>query len=215
LEQYVINANVRSGAGHAAPRALRRSGRTPGILYGPETAPILLSVDAKELQLCMKKKASHPLLTLQIAGDSGASRAVMVKELQLHPVSRSPLHVDFYEVAMGRRIRVKVPVEVAGKPRGVEQGGMLQIVRRELEVSCLPKDIPECIRIDVTDLGLGDSIHVEDLTLASGIDIPHEVNFTVLSILSPKSAAGPETAEGAEEAAVAAKGEPAAEKAKA
>lgn len=199
MEQYTINANVRTGKGHAAPRAMRRTGRTPGILYGPETAPILLSVDTKELQHSLKKKARHPLLTLQIEGDSlPAGRQVMVKELQVHPVSRNPLHVDFYEVAMGRRLRVKVPLEVTGKAQGVEMGGMLQIIRRELEVLCLPTNIPECIRIDVSELGVGDSVHVEDLTLDSGIEIPHEVNFTVLSILITKSATGPESAEAGE-----------------
>jgi large subunit ribosomal protein L25 len=166
-----------------------------------------LSVDAKELQLSLQQRARHPLLTLQIDGDDRATRPVMLKEVQLHPLSRMPLHVDFYEVSMERKIRVKVPVEVAGKAQGVEMGGMLQIIRRELEVLCLPKDVPESIRIDVSQLGIAESIHVEDLALDGTIEIPHETNFTVLTVLSPKAAAGPEGAEAAEAAAAEEKGE--------
>jgi large subunit ribosomal protein L25 len=110
----------------------------------------------------------------------------MIKELQTDPVSRSLIHVDFYEISMDRKIRVMVPVTTTGTSEGVELGGTLQIVRRELEVLCLPGEIPESIEIDITGLGMGDSIHVQEIPTTGNIEIDAEVNFTVLTILSPK-----------------------------
>jgi large subunit ribosomal protein L25 len=111
------------------------------------------------------------------------------------------LHLDFYEVTMDQKIKVMVPVVTTGKSVGVEMGGMLQIIRRELEVFCLPDRIPENITIDITDLDIGDSVHVEAVQLEGDIEIPSEVNFTILTILSTK-AEEEEVEEGEEEEAM-------------
>ena len=110
----------------------------------------------------------------------------MIKELQTTPVSRDYLHIDFYEVAMDRKIRVNVPVIPLGNAKGVEEGGILQVVRRDLEVLCLPTNIPEAFEIDISDLEIGDSIHVEDIPHDEDVEIPTEVNFTVITVSSPK-----------------------------
>lgn len=110
----------------------------------------------------------------------------MVKELQTHPLSGHFIHIDFYEIDMKRQINVMVPIITKGHPVGVENGGMLNIVRRELELLCLPGDIPEAIEIDVTDLDIGDSIHIEDIPLGENIEISADVNFTVVTVLTPK-----------------------------
>jgi len=104
----------------------------------------------------------------------------------LDPVSRNFLHVDFYEITMDRKIRVKVPVITKGKSKGVEIGGILQIIRRELEVQCLPLDVPESIEVDIMDLDMGDSIHVSDIPRQSEIEFLDDENFTVVTIVSPK-----------------------------
>jgi large subunit ribosomal protein L25 len=101
-------------------------------------------------------------------------------------VTGSPLHIDFYEIDMARKISVKVPVTTTGKSVGVERGGLLQIIRRELEVYCLPGNIPEMITIDITDLEIGASVHVQDIEPEGDVEIPTEVNFTVLTVISPK-----------------------------
>jgi large subunit ribosomal protein L25 len=132
-------------------------------------------------------------LKLEIEGDA-KGRNVMIKELQRHPVSQNLLHLDLYEVSMDQKIKVMVPVTTTGKSVGVEMGGMLQIIRRELEVLCLPDQIPENITIDITDLDVGDSFHVEDLQLDENIEVPAEVNFTILTILSTKVEAAEEAA---------------------
>jgi large subunit ribosomal protein L25 len=147
-------------------------------------------------------------LFVNLAIDGLGEHKALLKELQRHPVGGQYLHADFYEVAMDRKIRVRVPVTTRGKAQGVEMGGMLQIIRRELEVLCLPDDIPENIEIDITELDMGESVHVEDIPLEGDVEIPHEVNFTILTILSARQAEeteedveeGEEAAEAAEEA---------------
>jgi large subunit ribosomal protein L25 len=109
----------------------------------------------------------------------------MIKELQTHPVSGNFIHIDFYEIDMKRKIRVMVPIVTKGHSKGVELGGLLNIVRRELELFCLPGDIPESIEIDITDLDIGDSIHLDDIPLGEDVEISADVNFTIVTVLAP------------------------------
>ena len=182
-----LKANIRTTSGNGPARALRRSGRIPAVLYGPDMETVLLSVVINDLEQVLKKtKAGQILLNLVIQNGEASTRSAMIKELQTHPVSRNFLHVDFYEIALDRKIRVKIPVSIKGKAKGVEDGGMLQIIRRELEVLCLPFNIPELIEIDIANLDIGDSIHVGDVSLAAGIEFLDDDHFTVVTILSPK-----------------------------
>jgi large subunit ribosomal protein L25 len=193
-----LKASQREAVGNGPSRVLRRDGKIPAILYGPKTDPIKLAIDKLELEPIFKSGAvAQKLFKLEIEGTDGV-RNVMIKEMQKHPVSRNLLHLDLYEVSMGQKIKVMVPVVTTGKSAGVELGGMLQIIRRELEVFCLPDQIPENITIDITALEIGDSFHVEDLPLEGAVEIPADVNFTILTILSP-TAAEEEEVEGEEE----------------
>jgi large subunit ribosomal protein L25 len=205
-----LKASQREAVGNGSSRVLRRDGKIPAILYGPNTEPIKLSIDKLELEPIFKSGAvAQKLLKLQIEG-ADDTRNVMIKEMQRHPVSHNLLHLDLYEVSMDHKIKVMVPVVTTGKCVGVEMGGMLQLIRRELEVFCLPDRIPEKITIDITDLDIGDSFHVEDLKLEGEVEIPADVNFTILTILSTK--AEEEKAVGEEEEGVAEEGAEAAEK---
>jgi large subunit ribosomal protein L25 len=123
---------------------------------------------------------------LQIQNGDSTSRPAMVKELQTNPVTHRFLHVDFYEIDMQRKIKVMVPVVVRGKAKGVEDGGLLQIVRREIEVLCLPTEIPEAFEVDVSDLDIGDAIHLEDIQTVGNVEIVEETNVTVVTVLAPK-----------------------------
>jgi large subunit ribosomal protein L25 len=157
------------------------------VVYGRNTEPILLTLQVKDLeQLVKKHNISQAVLNLSIENGQSTQKTVMIKELQLHPLARTFLHVDFYEIDMHRKIKVNIPIQTTGKAIGVERGGVLQIVRRELEVLCLPINIPDMIEIDITPLDMGDVLHVEDIPLSEGVEIPHEVNFTVLTVTSPK-----------------------------
>lgn len=187
MELIELNATVRKTKGNSAAKALRRNAQLPAVLYGPNTEPISLTINEKDLELALKSSpAGQVLFNLTIQNGGSSTHPAMLKELQVHPVSQFYLHADFYEIAMDRKIRVKVPIITTGKSVGVEMGGLLQLVRRELEILCLPLEIPESIEIDITDLSIGDSIHVDELPLAGNIELPADVNFTVLTVVSPK-----------------------------
>jgi large subunit ribosomal protein L25 len=186
LELIELKANIRTKVGNGPARRLRHEGKIPAVLYGPESDSILLSVSISDIESALKKsKLGQILLSLVIQNGETMTRPVMIKELQIHPVSNNYLHVDFYEINMDRKIRAKVPVVTKGKSKGVELGGMLQVVRRELEVLCLPMAVPEVIELDVSELEIGDSIHVNEISLKGDIEISSEVNFTVVTVLSP------------------------------
>jgi large subunit ribosomal protein L25 len=199
LDLLEIKSDIRKTGGKGPSRALRREGRIPPVLYGPKTEPMSLSLNRKELETVLKnRKTGQFLFNLTIENGTPSNKTIMIKELQRHPVSQKFLHADFYEVAMDQKIRVRVPVLTKGKSKGVEFGGMLQIIRRELEVLCFPNQVPQSIELDVTDMDVGDSIHVKEIPLADGVEIPAEVNFTVLTVLGASKSKA-EAEEGEEE----------------
>jgi large subunit ribosomal protein L25 len=188
LNNIELKVETRTTTGNSPARALRRAGRIPAILYGSGTESVMLSVDTTEMENIIKDgNVGRSIFDLAVDG-GGKARAAMIKELQTDPVSNDILHIDFYEVDMARKVKVMVPVIATGKSVGVELGGMLQIVRRELEVLCLPNAIPQEITIDITEMDIGSAVHVEDIALEGDVEIPHDVNFTVLTVLSPKMA---------------------------
>ena len=196
MEQLELKAKIRKTTGNGPARVLRQDGRIPAVLYGPKTEPALLSVEIRDLELIFKTgNVGQVLLNLVIQNGQESTRPAMIKELQAHPVSGNFLHIDFYEIDLERKIRVGVPIVTTGNPIGVETGGLLQIVRREIEVLCLPTQIPESIEVDVSDLDVGDSIHVEEIQVEGDAEIPADVNFTVITCLAPKVEAEPEEEE--------------------
>jgi len=187
LELIELKSNIRTSSGSAYVRALRRKGVIPAVIYGPRTEPILLSIAVTEFEQIIKKgRSGQTLINLIIQNGQTLTKPAMIKELQVDPISHNYLHIDFYEIAMDRKIKVNVPVMATGKSKGVELGGILQVIRHELEVLCLPQEIPESIELDVTDLDVGDSIHVKEIPLKGNVEIPADVNFTVVTIISPK-----------------------------
>jgi large subunit ribosomal protein L25 len=186
LELLELTANVRKSTGKGVARTLRRQGKTPAVLYGPKTEPIILSVDTREFEKLLKKSGSAQTpMNLTIKNGDSIKKTAMIKELQVHPVTRDFVHVDLYEIAMDQKIQVQIPVEITGKSPGVEEGGALQIIRREIDVLCLPLDIPESFIIDVSEMGIGDSIHVEELSVPEDVEIIADTNFTVITVSSP------------------------------
>ena len=187
MEQLEIKVKVRKSVGNGPARALRRQGKIPAVLYGPKTEPIMLSVDIKDIEQIIKQGGiGQALLNLVIQNGKAVTKPAMIKELQTHPVSGKFLHIDFYEIDMQRKIRVGVPIVTKGNSIGVESGGLLQIIRRELEVLCLPTQIPDAIEVNVTDLDIGDSLHVDEIQLEGDVEIPTDVNFTVITVVAPK-----------------------------
>ena len=208
MELIELKTNIRTSVGNSQARALRRKNQIPAVLYGHGKKTVLLSVPFSELEQALKKsKSGQALLNVVVQNGETYTKPAIIKELQTHPVKRNILHVDFFEIDMNRKIKIKVPVVTKGKSKGVELGGTLQIIRRELEVLCLPLEIPKSFEIDITDFDIGDSLHVKSIPLKDNIEIPADVDFTVLTIASPKAVeeAVPEEVEEeaeAEEAAV-------------
>ncbi len=203
MELIELKANIRTTSGNGPARRMRQKGQMPAVLYGPETESVMLSVNVSELEQVLKQGGiGQVLLNLVIDNDGETStRPAMIKELQTHPVSRNFLHVDFYEIDMNRKIRVKIPVVTTGQSKGVELGGTMQTIRRELEVLCMPLAVPESIEIDITDLDMGDSVHVGDIPREGDIEFLDDPNFTVVTILTPKLEVEEEPEEEEEEAA--------------
>jgi large subunit ribosomal protein L25 len=201
LELIELNANIRTTKGNGPARRLRREGSMPAVLYGPGCEPALLSVETHALELLLKKNpVAQAVINLTVEGIPG-SKTAMIKELQKDCLTGGYLHADFYEVAMDRKVLVKVPVLTTGKCIGVENGGMLQLIQRELEVLCFPNQIPKSIVLDVTELEVGGSIHVEDIHLEGDIEIPADSNFTVLTVLGRMAESEAKEGEEAEAAA--------------
>ena len=208
MEQIQVEAFIRNQSGKGPARTLRRAGHIPAIFYGPETQPISLYVRQKDLEKIFKKHSGENLFfQVQLKGEhQEESRTAMLKELQKDPVSRAYLHVDFYEVSLTKELEVEVGLRIVGKPKGVEKGGMLQEARRDLQIRCLPRNIPEYIEVDVSGLDIGDSIHVRDLKLAEELRIVNDPQTTLVTIVAPvEEKAAEEATAGASEVEVVSK----------
>lgn len=187
MEIHKLKASVRHAAGKGSSRTLRREGKLPAILYGSDIESIPLAVNTHDIELLFNKISySQALINLAVENGNSFEKMVMIKEVQSDPLSQKYLHIDFYEIRMDRKISTTVPVMISGISKGVEAGGTLQIIRRELDVVCFPAEIPDHIEIDISDLDMGDSIHVADIRPEGGIEIPFDVNFTVVTVVSPK-----------------------------
>ena len=163
-----ITARSRDSRGKGAARQTRREGRIPGVLYGHGEDSVPLSVDANELhKLVHTISIENTIVDLDLG--SGEPYKVLIRELQRHPFRDEFVHIDFFHVAMDEQIQVEVPIVILGTPTGVKnKGGVLDHQLRELEVFCLPGNIPEKVELDVSHLDIGDSIHVSDIQLPAG-----------------------------------------------
>jgi large subunit ribosomal protein L25 len=205
MERPVLTAEIREGVGKEKAKKLRAKGQIPAIFYGPRSQTIPLVIDSKELSKALQTEAGeNVLIDLDIRkGGQSDRKVVMLKEIQIDPLERITLHTDFYEVAMDEMVTVEVPVHLIGKPEGTKMGGILEQVRRVIEVQCFPGDIPKSVDIDVSLLKIGDSIHIEDIQVEKA-KILFDTNFTIATVVPPvveekvAEAAAPEAVEGAE-----------------
>lgn len=186
MEIFDLKVTPRHTFGKGPARTLRRQGLVPAILYGPKRDSLPLAVSPLDLDKIYKTSATEQVIFNLIIENGGSQKVTaMVKEIQSVPVTRQYLHVDFYEISLDEEIVVSISVEVTGKSKGVERGGFLQMVRHELEVSCLPTDMPDNIQVDVTELDIGDAIHVEDLTVTGKVKLLADPGLTVLTVVAP------------------------------
>src|SRR6202050_1876624 len=163
METFTVEGKVREGRGKGPARRTRLTGMVPAILYGGKKDSISLSVNAKHVARILRSETGHnTIFTVQVA--DGAAEKAMVKDWQVYPVSGALLHVDLFRLAMGWRMRGRVPVHTFGEPQGVKmQGGIFEMVTREVEVECLPADIPEEFKVDISEMLIGKQLRAGDL----------------------------------------------------
>lgn len=198
-----LNAEPRTAAGYRAVNRLRKAGTVPAALYGRKTAPAQLQVHGKTFSKLLESSASDNILvSLKIAGASGDQLA-LVQEVQHDYLKGGILHIDFHAVAHDEEIHAHVPVTVAGEAPGVKFGGLVEVIHHDLEVRCLPKDLPETITIDVSALQLNGSIHVGEIKLPEGVRTRLGADVVIVHCSEPKVEAEPEPAAAAAPAAAA------------
>ena len=195
-----LNGQLRESGNKSAARKLRREAFLPGVLYGLKDN-VTLKVNQKEFGKLMDKHGHNVLIGLTLEGDSVPKRQVILKDHQAHPLQKEWLHVDFLEIDMNKKTRVPVPIKLIGHSPAEKLGGLINHATKELEIECLPGDIPDAIEVDMVNIQLGEVVHVSDLTVSDKIEIMGDPGVTVVGIYVEKvkeetSAEGEEAAEG-------------------
>ena len=198
MAEILVSAQSRSDRGKNAARRLRAKGLVPGVVYGGKGESVAVSVDPKTLLKVLRSEAGRNTILSLDLGDAGKTSAIL-KAWQVDPVNEKFIHADFYRIAMDVALKVKVPILAKGEARGVKvDAGILEIIMREVEVECLPGDIPERIEVDVTDLGIHGAIRVSDLKISDKVKILDEAEQIVVHVVSVKEEAAATAAAPAE-----------------
>ena len=186
MERSELTVKLRDKTGKGVARKLRAEGLIPAIFYGHKSEPIALSLNPTELKKIIHSDSGrNTLITLKFEGKKEKERVALLKELQVTPLKRTYLHADLYEVLMDEKITARIPIHFVGKAIGVKEGGIEQHSRRELDVRCLPGNLPDFIEADVTNLAIGDSLHVKDLKLSEGVEVLDPAGDTTVTIIAP------------------------------
>lgn len=188
MAQAKLSAALRSDGGKGVARKLRSTGRVPAVLYGRSEQPRSLSVNAHELGLLIGSiSVDNTLVTLDIDGEG--PQDVLLRDVQMHPYKPEALHVDFFHVHAGETLHVKVPVRLSGTPVGVHtDGGVLDHVLYDVDVECLPRDMPDAVEIDVSNLGLGEQVRVGDIPRRRGVKFLQDDDLVIASIVASRQA---------------------------
>src|SRR3970282_2947491 len=189
MEKISLNVTIREGKGKGFARSLRRGGSIPAVLYSKGSSTSISLDPAKVRKLLILGHAESTLIDVKIEGaKEKADRIVVLRDYQKDPLTGELLHADFFEVSMDEKIRVTVPVELTGKtPAGVVEGGLLQLVTREVEIGCLPSIIPCNLLADASALGIGESLHIRDINIPDGVRFVSDPEQVVLTIAAPVS----------------------------
>src|SRR5215813_10464784 len=205
--EAVLEATSRDSFGKNEARRTRREGRVPAVIYGGSTdghpTAMPISVEPKALlRILHSESGANTLISLKLAG--AGDTKVLVKQFQLDPLTHQVLHADFYRVAMDRVIQVTIPVIVKGEPKGVkQQGGVLELIRREIEIECLPGDIPENVEVDASELMLNQGIRVRDIATSPKWTALSDADMMLVHVIMPKAEEAATPAKGATPAAAA------------
>jgi large subunit ribosomal protein L25 len=183
-KQVKLTAERRTATGRSAVRKLKAAGSVPAVIYGSKDKPEALQVSKRDINALLSHAAGENILVeLEVAGKS---RLALVQEVQHAPLGGAVLHIDFHAVSQDEVIQADVPLEPVGTANGVKNmGGLLEQNLRSLAIECLPRDLPDVIRVDVSALNIGDSIHVREIQLPTGVSTRIQPELTAFSVLAP------------------------------
>lgn len=184
MAQIVIQTESRKPGGKNVNRRMRVAGRIPAVLYGQGKNPLPLAVDPEVVREVLYSDSGRNTI-FAVSVDGGAQTNAMVKDYQLDPVRGNLIHADFLQIAMDRTLELTVPVEIVGESEGVKLGGLMDIVTREIEIECLPADIPESITVDITGLMINDNIRVKSLPANPKVKILTDPDVVIVTIVPP------------------------------
>jgi large subunit ribosomal protein L25 len=202
MSETALVVESRANTGKSAVRKLRAAGRIPAVLYGQGKESIALTLDPRALERVLRAGGANTLLDLTVEGRTDlGSPVALVQELQRHPIRTTILHADLYQVDLTKTVEVEVPVHLIGKAKGLDFGGILEHSLREIALECLPRSIPASIEVDVSNMEVGDVIHVRDLALPPGVSLVSDPDLGVVHVALPAAEETPTAAAATEGAA--------------
>lgn len=179
-----LSAQLRTGSGKGAARAMRRAGFVPGIIYGHGEETRACKVDAKELERLVTSVAfESTIIDLKI--DDGDIPQVLIREIQIHPYRSELLHVDFLAIRKGEKVKLSVPVQITGVAPGVKEGGIMEHLRHEVEIRTIPSKIPDLLELDSSEMGIGDQLTVADIVVSDDVEILTDLSAAIAQVVPP------------------------------
>lgn len=189
--------------GKHASRSSRTGGMVPGVVYGPKTKPLNVLAEEKLIAKYTGRKFEATIFNLT-SDESGLNNiSVLLRDVQVHPVTRRPVHLDFYALDMSQNITVSIGLRFEGKPLGLSEGGVFEIIVRQIEIECKPNEIPEEIVVDISNMNVGDALHVSDVQIPAGMKVKSQTTLTLATVSVPKEEAAATPAADATAAAAA------------
>lgn len=187
MEIQALRMKTRSTGGKGAARAARRAGNVPAVLYGLGAGPAHLEVDARVFDVLLQgKQGEHAIVNLEVEDQPDLSCPAMIKEVQHHPVHDEVIHADLLRIDLTKKIHTLVPIKIEGQSAGVIEGGVLDNQTREVEVSCLATEVPEFLACDISELEIGMSLHVSDLTIPEGVELLTDPGRSLVAVQAPR-----------------------------
>lgn len=182
--KVTLQAKYRNDTGKGAARSLRRQGYIPGVIYGHGEQTRACQVERKQVEkLLTAGKYESTIIDLKL--EDGATSSVLIREVQVHPYRSEVLHIDFLAVHKGEKVKLEVPIRLLGVAPGVKEGGIMEHLRHDVEIRCIPAKIPEALEVEISEMGIGDSITVGDLRVPEGVEILTDAAATIASVVPP------------------------------
>lgn len=196
-----LTVTKRERTGKSGAAKVRRDGRIPAVIYGKDMTPVSVEVEPEALKNALSKEAQrNTLLEISIDKSDIGPALSIIKDVQKDPLTGKTTHIDLQSIDRNTALRVEVPVEFTGRSQGIRDGGILEAIERTIRIKCLPENIPDKIEIDITNLDIGDSLHIRDLSVGSGLEVLNNPDDPVVMVIAPRAAISQAATQAAEDA---------------